>query len=118
MTASGSEDDGLVHHTDRGSQYLSIRYSERLTEAGTEPSAGSKDDSYDNARAETVNGLYKAEVIHRHGPWKTKWAVDLATLESVAWFNPHRADWAPGLRAACEFEANYHRRLAGQSATA
>jgi transposase InsO family protein len=76
-----SKDDGLIHHSDRGSQYLSIRYSERLAEAGIEPSVGSKGDSYDNALAETINGLYKAEVIHRRGPWKTKQAVELATLE-------------------------------------
>ena len=67
-----SDDGGLTHHSDRGSQYLSIRYSERLAEAGIEPSVGSKGDSYDNALAETINGLYKAEVIHRRGPWKTK----------------------------------------------
>ena len=71
-------------------QYLSIRYSERLAEAGIEPSVGSKGDSYDNALAETINGLYKAEVIHRRGPWKTKQAVELATLEWVAWFNHYR----------------------------
>ena len=79
-----SQDDGLIHHSDRGSQYLSIRYSERLAEAGIEPSVGSKGDSYDNALAETINGLYKAEVIHRRGPWKTKQAVELATLEWVS----------------------------------
>jgi len=79
-----SQDDGLIHHSDRGSQYLSIRYSERLAEARIEPSVGSKGDSYDNALAETINGLYKAEVIHRRGPWKTKQAVELATLEWVS----------------------------------
>jgi transposase InsO family protein len=79
-----SQDGGLIHHSDRGSQYLSIRYSERLADAGIEPSVGSKGDSYDNALAETINGLYKAEVIHRRGPWKTKQAVELATLEWVA----------------------------------
>ena len=83
-------DSSLVHHSDRGSQYLSIRYSERLAEAGIEPSVGSKGDSYDNALAETINGLYKAEMIHRRGPWKTKEAVELATLEWVSWFNHHR----------------------------
>jgi transposase InsO family protein len=73
-----SDDGSLTHHSD-GAQYLSIRYSERLAEAGIEPSVGSKGDSYDNALAETINGLYKAEVIHRRGPWKTKQAVELAT---------------------------------------
>ena len=79
----------LTHHSDRGSQYVSIRYSERLAEAGIEPSVGSKGDSYDNALAETINGLYKAELIHRRAPWKTREAVELATLEWVSWFN-HR----------------------------
>ena len=76
---------GLVHHSDRGSQYVSIRYSERLAEAGIEPSVGSVGDSYDNALAETINGLYKAEVIHRRGPWRTFEAVEFATLEWVDW---------------------------------
>ena len=112
-----SEDDGLVHHSDRGSQYLSIRYSERLAEAGIEPSVGSKGDSYDNALAETINGLYKAEVIHRRGPWKTKQAVELATLEWVAWFNHHRLMEPLSYIPPAEFEANYHRQRAGQAAT-
>ena len=71
----------LIHHSDRGAQYVSIRYSERLGEAGIEPSVGSKGDSYDNALAETINGLYKAEIIHRRGPWRSKEAVGLATLD-------------------------------------
>ena len=73
--------DALLHHSDRGSQYVSIRYSERLAEAGIEPSVGSKGDCYDNALAETINGLYKAELIHRRAPWKTKESLELATLE-------------------------------------
>ena len=109
--------DGLVHHSDRGSQYLSIRYSERLAEAGIQGSVGSKGDSYDNALAETINGLYKAEVIHRRGPWKTKQAVELATLEWVAWFNHHRLMEPLGYVPPAEFEANYHRQRAGQAAT-
>ena len=113
-----SDEDGLIHHSDRGSQYLSIRYSERLTEAGIEPSVGSKGDSYDNALAETINGLYKAEVIHRRGPWKTKQAVELATLEWVAWFNHHRLMAPLGYLPPAEFEANYHRHRTGQAATA
>jgi transposase InsO family protein len=80
----------LTHHSDRGSQYLSFRYSERLDEAGIQPSVGSKGDSYDNALAETINGLYKAETIHRLGPWKTREAVEMATLEWVSWFNNRR----------------------------
>ncbi|WP_121308166.1 IS3 family transposase [Paraburkholderia sp. BL17N1] len=82
-------DGTLIHHSDRGSQYVSIRYSERLAEAGIEPSVGSRGDSYDNALAETINGLYKAELIHRR-TWKTRESVELATLEWVAWFNHHR----------------------------
>jgi transposase InsO family protein len=100
---------GLIHHSDRGSQYVSIRYTERLAEAGIEPSVGSKGDSYDNALAETVNGLYKAELIHRRGPWKTKAAVELATLEWVAWFNAHRLHGALGYIPPAEAEANYYR---------
>ncbi|MFG1374316.1 IS3 family transposase [Xanthobacter oligotrophicus] len=81
---------GLVHHSDRGSQYVSIRYTERLAEAGIEPSVGSVGDSYDNALAETINGLYKAEVIHRRGPWRSFEAVEFATLTWVDWFNHRR----------------------------
>ena len=81
---------GLIHHSDRGSQYVSIKYTERLAEAGIEPSVGSVGDSYDNALAETINGLYKAEVIHRRGPWRSLEAVEYATLEWVDWFNNKR----------------------------
>jgi len=82
--------DGLVHHSDRGSQYLSIRYTERLAEAQIDASVGSVGDSYDNALAETINGLYKTEVIRRRGPWKNIEAVEYATLEWVDWFNNRR----------------------------
>jgi len=81
---------GLVHHSDRGVQYVSIRYTERLADAGIEPSVGRVGDSYDNALAETFNGLYKAEVIHRGGPWRSLEAVEYATLEWVDWFNNRR----------------------------
>ena len=81
---------GLVHHSDRGVQYVSIKYTERLAEAGLVPSVGSVGDSYDNALAETINGLYKAEVIHRRGPWRTLEAVEYATLEWVDWYNNRR----------------------------
>ncbi|HNM20726.1 MAG TPA: IS3 family transposase, partial [Nitrospira sp.] len=108
-------DNSLIHHSDRGSQYVSIRYSERLAEAGIEPSVGSKGDSYDNALAETVNGLYKAEVIHRRGPWKTKESVELATLEWVAWFNHHRLLEPIGYIPPAEAEANYYRQLTEQA---
>ena len=83
-------DDGLVHHSDRGSQYVSIKYTERLAEAGVEPSVGSVGDSYDNALAETVIGLFKTEVIHRRGPWRSLETVEFATLEWVDWFNHRR----------------------------
>ena len=108
-------DSSLVHHSDRGSQYVSIRYSERLAEAGVEPSVDSKGDSYDNALAETINGLYKAEMIHGRGPWKTKEAVELATLEWVAWFNHHRLLEPIGYIPPAEAEANYYRQLASQA---
>ncbi|MEO5655799.1 MAG: integrase core domain-containing protein, partial [Nitrosospira sp.] len=102
----------LVHHSDRGSQYVSIRYTERLVEAGIEPSVGSRGDSYDNALAETINGLYKAELIHRRAPWKTKAAVELATLEWVSWFNHHRLLEPIGYIPPDEAEVNYYRQLA------
>lgn len=97
---------------------MSIRYSERLNEAGIQPSVGSTGDSYDNALAETINGLYKAELIHRRGPWKTREAVEIATLEWVSWFN-HRRPLEPlGHVPPAEFEANYYRTLESQTATA
>jgi putative transposase len=102
--------DGLVHHSDRGSQYLSIRYTERLAEAGAVTSVGSRGDSYDNAMAETIIGLYKTELIRRRGPWKGIDDVEYATLEWVDWFN-HRRLLAPiGHLPPAEFEATYHRR--------
>ncbi len=111
-----SPQETLIHHSDRGSQYVSIRYSERLAEAGIEPSVGSKGDSYDNALAETINGLYKAEMIHRRAPWKTKESVELATLEWVSWFNHHRLLEPIGYIPPAEAEANYYRQLASQAA--
>jgi putative transposase len=110
--------DALIHHSDRGSQYVSIRYSERLAEAGIEPSVGSKGDSYDNALAETINGLYKAELIHRRAPWKTREAVELATLEWVSWFNHSRLLEPIGYIPPAEAEANYYRQFANQVAIA
>ena len=107
-------DGALIHHSDRGSQYVSIRYSERLSEAGIEPSVGSKGDSYDNALAETINGLYKAEVIHRRS-WPTRESVELATLEWVSWFNHHRLLGPIGYIPPAEAEANYYRQLASQT---
>jgi transposase InsO family protein len=106
----------LIHHSDRGSQYVSIRYSERLAEAGIEPSVGSRGDSYDNALAETINGLYKAELIHRRAPWKTRESVELATLEWVAWFNHHRLMEPLGYIPPAEAEANYYRQHSSTAA--
>lgn len=105
------EDGTLIHHSDRGSQYVSIRYSERLAEAGIEPSVGSRGDSYDNALAETINGLYKTELIYRRAPWKTRESVELATLEWVAWYNHHRLMEPLGYIPPAEAEANYYRQL-------
>ena len=102
--------DGLIHHSDRGSQYLSIRYTERLADAGIEPSVGSVGDSFDNAMAETINGLYKTEVIHRSGPWKGLNNVEYATLEWVDWFNHHRILEPIGDIPPAEYEANYYRQ--------
>jgi len=107
----------LIHHSDRGSQYVSIRYSERLAEAGIEPSVGSRGDSYDNALAETINGLYKAELIHRRGPWKTKESVELATLQWVHWFNHIRLLGSIGYIPPAEAEENYYRQLANSRET-
>ena len=103
-------DGALIHHSDRGSQYVSIRYSERLAEAGIEPSVGSRGDSYDNALAETINGLYKAEVIHRRS-WPTRESV-LATLQWVFWLNHHRLLELIGYIPPAEAEANYWWQLA------
>ncbi|MCC0080829.1 MAG: IS3 family transposase [Rhodobacter sp.] len=109
---------GLVHHSDRGSQYLSIRYSERLAEAGIEPSVGSVGDSYDNALAETINGLYKAEVIHRRGPWRSFEAVEYATLEWVDWFNNRRILEPIGNIPPAEAEANFYAALEAEAMAA
>ena len=103
---------GLVHHSDRGSQYVSIRYTERLAEAGIEPSVGSVGDSYDNALAETINGLYKAEVIHRRGPWRSFEAVEFATLEWVDWFNNRRLLEPIGNIPPAEAEARFYAAMA------
>ena len=99
----------LVHHSDRGTQYLSIRYTERLAEAGIEPSVGSKGDSYDNALAESVIGLYKTEVIRRRGPWRGLDGVEYATLEWVHWFNNERLLEPLGYLPPSEHEMNYYR---------
>ena len=108
----------LVHHSDRGSQYVSIRYTERLAEAAIAPSVGSRGDSYDNALAETINGLYKTELIHRCGPWKSRESVELATLQWVSWFIHHRRLESIGYIPPAEAEANYYRQLASQAAMA
>jgi transposase InsO family protein len=101
----------LVHHSDRGVQYVSIKYTERLAEAGVEPSVGSVGDSYDNALAETINGLYKAEVIHRRGPWRSFEAVEFATLEWVDWFNNRRLLEPIGNIPPAEAEERYYAML-------
>ena len=103
--------DQLVHHSDRGSQYLSIKYTERLAEAKIAPSVGSVGNSYDNALAETINGLFKAEVIHRRGPWRNFEAVEYATLEWVDWFNNRRLLEPIGNIPPAEAEANFYAAL-------
>ncbi|EPG3431816.1 TPA: IS3 family transposase [Pseudomonas aeruginosa] len=100
--------DRLIHHSDRGVQYVSIRYTERLAEAGLEPSVGSVGDSFDNALAETINGLYKAEVIHRKSSWRTRDEVEWATLHWVDWFNNRRLLEPIGNIPPAEAEANYY----------
>jgi len=103
--------DGLIHHSDRGSQYLSIRYTERLGEAGIAPSVGSVGDSYDNALAETVIGLFKTEVIRRRGPWRSIEPVEFATLEWVDWFNNRRILEPIGNIPPAEAEARFYLKL-------
>jgi len=98
----------LTHHSDRGSQYLAMRYTERLKDAGIEPSVGSVGDSYDNAMAETINGLFKAEVIHRQTSWRTKSEVEYATLKWVDWFNNQRLLGPIGNMPPKEAEARYY----------
>ena len=102
--------DRLVHHSDRGVQYLSIRYTERLAEAGIEPSVGSRGDSYDNALAETVIGLFKTEVIRQRGPWRSMEDVEFATLEWVWWFNHHRLLEPLGYVPPAEYEEAFYLR--------
>tara|TARA_R110002111_G_scaffold122277_1_gene186043 strand:- start:1409 stop:2044 length:636 start_codon:yes stop_codon:yes gene_type:complete len=102
---------GLIHHSDRGGQYLSIRYTERLALAGIEPSVGSVGDSYDNALAETINGLYKAEVIHRLGPWKTMASVEWETLKWVDWFNNRRLLEPIGYIPPTQAEERYYAQF-------
>ena len=109
---------GLVHHSDRGVQYVSIKYTERLIEAGLVPSVGSVGDSYDNALAETINGLYKTEVIHRRGPWRSLEAVEFATLEWVDWFNNRRLLEPIGNIPPAEAEARYYAQAEGQAIAA
>ena len=113
-----SDTEGLIHHSDRGTQYLSIRYSERLAECGIEASVGTTGDSYDNALAESIIGLFKAEVIHRQGPWKNVDAVEYATLEWVDWFNNRRLLEPIGDIPPAEFELAYHRQREVQARVA
>jgi transposase InsO family protein len=110
--------DGLVHHSDRGSQYVAIRYSERLAEAGIEASVGSVGDSYDNALAETINGLYKAEIIHLKEPWKNWQTVEYATLEWVDWFNNRRLLEPIGYIPPAEAEALFYEQAQGHAIAA
>ncbi len=107
----GAGVDDLVHHSDRGTQYLSMRYTDRLTEASIAPSVGSRGDSYDNALAESVIGLFKTEVIQRKGPWRHLEAVEFATLTWVDWFNTRRLLEPIGYVPPAEYEARYYEEL-------
>ena len=115
---SRGKPNGVTHHSDRGSQYLSIRYTERLALAGFEPSVGSKGDSYDNAMAESVIGLFKAEVINHRGPWRTFESVEYATLVWVDWYNQKRLHSAIDYRSPDECEADYYDQLSGSGMAA
>jgi putative transposase len=101
--------DDLVHHSDRGSQYTSIRYTERLVEAGARPSVGTVGDSYDNALAESVIGLYKTELVDRNGPWEDGDHLELATMEWVGWYNHRRLHSACGYTPPAEYESRFYR---------
>ena len=101
-----------IHHSDRGSQYLAMRYTDRLTDAGIEPSVGSRGDAYDNALAESVIGLFKTEVIRLHGPWRHLEAVEFATLDWVDWFNHRRLLEPIGDMPPAEYEARYSAQVA------
>ena len=103
-------ESALIHHSDRGSQYLSIRYTERLAEAGIETSVGSRGDSYDNALAETVIGLYETEVIERRGPWRGLQEVEYATLEWVDWYSNRRLLSSIGYVPPAELEQGYYQQ--------
>lgn len=116
LEARLGELSGLVHHSDRGGQYLAVRYSDRLGEVGAVASVGSKGDSYDNALAESTNGLYKAELIRQRGPWRGLDDVELATLEYVDWFNHRRLHEAIGHVPPVEFETAYYRNRTPTSA--
>lgn len=105
------QEDHLIHHSDRGVQYVAIRYAERLSEVGIASSVGSVGDSYDNALAETINGLYKTEVIRHQGPWKSIEAVEFATLQWVDWFNNRRLMESIGNVSPAELESEYHGRI-------
>jgi transposase InsO family protein len=107
-------EDGLIHHSDRGTQYLSIRYTDRLVDAGISPSVGSVGDSYDNALAETIIGLFKTEVIRRGGPWRSVDSVEMAVLEWVAWFNNQRLLEPLGWIPPVEYEKSYYDAQATQ----
>jgi putative transposase len=117
-TRNGEDLSHLVHHSDRGVQYLAIRYTERLADEQAVASVGSKGDSFDNALAETVNGLYKTELIYRQGPWKTMEQLELATGAWVSWWNERRLHEACGYVPPAEFEENYYRRLGETSSAA
>ncbi len=108
----GSAPAGLVHHSDQGTQYLSMRYTDRLADAGIAPSVGSRGDAYDNALAESVIGLFKAEVIRRRGPWRNLEAVEFATLTWIEWFNMRRLLEPIGYVPPAEFEARYYEQAA------
>ncbi len=111
----GEEGERLVHHSDRGVQYLSIRYTERLALAGIQPSVGSRGDSYDNALAETIIGLYKTELIYPRGPWRSMEDIELATLEWVWWFNNHRLLETLGNIPPAEYEEAHYHELQAQA---
>ncbi|WP_306368568.1 integrase core domain-containing protein, partial [Nocardiopsis sp. CC223A] len=111
----GRRIDGLVHHSDRGVQYLAVRYTQRLAEAGAVASVGSTGDSYDNALAEAFHSLFKAELIRNRGPWRNLDEVEIAVAEYVDWFNHRRLHGEIGLVPPAEFEDDFYRQRAGST---
>jgi putative transposase len=116
-TRAGQDTADLVHHSDRGVQYVAVRYTQRLAEAGAVASVGSKGDSYDNALAEAFNSIFKAELIRNKGPWRSIDDVEIAVAEYIDWYNHRRLHGELGLIPPVEYETNHHQTTAPAALT-